>query len=92
MLELPSEPEWDDAIPRMIAIPGEMGIQGMTVGVRVPGGEVVAAFKSEPLAREFVAILGSHYTARAEALFRGKDLERMDPNELRFRGISLREA
>ena len=65
-LELPSEPLWDDPIPRLVPIPGEAGLQGMTTGVRVPGGEVVAGFASESLAREFIAILGAHYTERAE--------------------------
>ena len=41
-LELPSEPEWDDILPKLVPLPGEVDLQGMLYGVRVPGGTLCA--------------------------------------------------
>ena len=63
-MELPSEPEWDDGLPRLCPL-GDGAGPDLCVGVRVPGGKVVGAFLTEKLAREFVGWLGAEYAARA---------------------------
>ena len=71
-MNLPSEPEWDDGLPRLRTLDDGAG-NDLRIGVSVPGGAIVARFADEPMAREFVGWLGRAYADRAELTMRALD-------------------
>lgn len=69
---LPSEPEWDDGLPRIRPLDHRLGCE-LGYSVVVPGGQVVAALVTEQMAKEFVGFLGREYAARAESTMKALD-------------------
>ena len=88
---LPSKPTWLDGLPRILPVPGDEALEGMQFAVAVPGGQIVAGFRDEILAKEFAIQVGAKYAARADELFIDQDRERFDANVRQRHGL-LREA
>ena len=73
-MELPSEPEWNDVLPRLRTLQlDDRDGDALQFAVSVPGGQIVGAFLTERLAREFVIWLGGQYVVRAGQTFQAMD-------------------